>query len=207
MDLPAAFGLFAFLCNFIPGLGLDQKKHVESQTWKKAGNPSMEAIFQNSKGINKQMYDRLSGISLAFLVGALFGWQCHIHKPLPSRSLTARPWKIMVGRRLLPFRMVYFQGRTVKLPGGKPKMVFSWCKTCHLHITSMASGQVLVPPWPPSCHAFYPVPTSGRRPHRRVRVRISRSLEMVTGIDTSLVYCSFWFDVWCRGWFWKLYFH
>jgi len=33
----------------------------------------MEAIFQNSKGINKQMYDRLSGISLAFLVGALFG--------------------------------------------------------------------------------------------------------------------------------------
>ena len=37
---------------------------------------------------------------------------------LPFRSLTVRPWKMMVGNRSFPFGMVCFQGRTVKLPGG-----------------------------------------------------------------------------------------
>ena len=36
----------------------------------------------------------------------------------PPRSLTARPWKMMVGRQAFPYGMVYFQGRAVKLPGG-----------------------------------------------------------------------------------------
>ena len=42
----------------------------------------------------------------------------HHEMVLPSRSFTARPWRRMVGRQSSPFGIVYFQGRTVKLPGG-----------------------------------------------------------------------------------------
>ena len=35
------------------------------------------------------------------------------------RSLTARPWKMMVWRQAFPFGMVIFQGRAVKLPAGR----------------------------------------------------------------------------------------
>ena len=41
---------------------------------------------------------------------------------LHPRSLTARPWKMFVGRRSFPFGMTYFQRRAVKLPGS---MVFA----------------------------------------------------------------------------------
>ena len=37
---------------------------------------------------------------------------------LPSRSLTARPWKFMVGIRSFPFGKAHFQWRTVKLREG-----------------------------------------------------------------------------------------
>ena len=42
----------------------------------------------------------------------LFGSNLH------PRSLTARPWKMMVGRQAFPFGKAYFQGRTVKLQVG-----------------------------------------------------------------------------------------
>ena len=41
----------------------------------------------------------------------------HISKIRP-RSLTARPWKMVVGRHAFPIVEAYFQGRTVKLWGG-----------------------------------------------------------------------------------------
>ena len=44
-------------------------------------------------------------------------WPRHMLHPW---SLTARPWKMVVGRRSFPFGKVTFQGRAVKLQGGTP---------------------------------------------------------------------------------------
>ena len=41
-----------------------------------------------------------------------------VKKQFHPRSLTARPWKMVVGRRSFPIGMVSFHGRAVKLRGG-----------------------------------------------------------------------------------------
>ena len=40
-----------------------------------------------------------------------------VTKYYTPRSLTARPWRMMLGKRSFPLGIVYFQGRIVKLPG------------------------------------------------------------------------------------------
>ncbi len=42
-----------------------------------------------------------------------------LNSDLHPRSLTARPWKMMVGRSGFLLERAYFQGRTVKLPGSR----------------------------------------------------------------------------------------
>ena len=90
-----------------------------------------------------QMYDRFEGFPVVFCFLPCLGDSVIYPQTLTLPKFNGSPLKNDgKGRRSSPFRSRYiFQGRTVKLPGGKPKMVFFWCRTCHLHITSMIAAR------------------------------------------------------------------
>ena len=89
--------------------------------------PCLQRIKLND-GSNKQTLSTLQEINISHLGKrkiifkyALSGGYVNSLECMsitPARSLTARPWKNDGCKmKYVPFRMAYFQGRTVKLPG------------------------------------------------------------------------------------------
>ena len=77
------------------------------------------------------------------------------------RSLTARPWKMMLGRRSFPFRMVYFPGALLNFQGlsflttGIPSVLLSEFSR-YFSAPSMISGEKYLGPVAGSASAGFP---------------------------------------------------